>query len=67
MGDAATIKKIVELPRESVEKFESLYPQRGAWTWFIREVLIRFVELHNVSDRDELINLALQDINVKDS
>ena len=57
-------KKIVEIPKNDMDRFTSLYPSQGAWTWFVREALRKFVALHETSP-NELIELAVSELNIK--
>lgn len=61
-----TTKKIVEVHTKDLEKFISLYPQRGAWTWFVREALHRFVALHSTENKGELLSLAVNELNLNE-
>lgn len=37
-----TSRKIVDIPTDDVEWFDEMYPQYGAWAWFVREAVKRF-------------------------
>lgn len=63
---AGTVKKIVELPKDEVQRFEERFPQHGAFTWFIREAIRRFNDIYEINS-EELIELAVRDIEIKNS
>lgn len=52
---------VAHVPKEDYEVFRSNYPAYGAWTWFVRESLRRFNELHTESPED-LIQTAVEGI-----
>lgn len=53
------VQKITLVPRSLVEKFDNLYPQRGAWTWAITTFMTHFISLHEITP-EEMIELAAQ-------
>lgn len=61
-----TVKKIVAIPSEDAEWFDEMYPQYGAWSWFIREALKRFRELRGDDLTDDLIGDAVTGIDMED-
>ena len=57
----------VEVDKELFERFKSLRPAHGSWSWFVRAALERYVQLHETNE-DELLDLAIKDLsNIKDS
>lgn len=47
-------QKTLNIPEDLLERFESLYPMRGAFTWFVVNSLEVFVELHELSPGEEV-------------
>ena len=45
--DDFQIQKISKVDRADVLRFEDINPEHGAWTWFIRECLTRYVSLYD--------------------
>ena len=45
---------IVRVPIEDYEEFKANYPAYGSWSWFVREILVRFNDLHK-GDTEELL------------
>lgn len=57
----------VEVDKEDYERFKSIRPAHGSWSWFVREALKRYVALHETNS-DELLELAIKDLsNTKNS
>jgi hypothetical protein len=61
MDTASTMtQKIVEIEKEDLDQFETLYPMRGSWTWFVRSALKNFLALHTHTP-EELIKLGVEE------
>lgn len=57
------VKKIMLIPREDMQKFESHYDHHGAFTNFVRSALVAFNELHDET-REELIKMAVGQVDL---
>lgn len=53
-----TIQRHFDISLEDYHKFNKLYPQHGAWSWWMRTSLKAFLDLHEATDPEELIRLA---------
>lgn len=51
--------KVIRLPKDDVEWFETTYPAYGSWTWFIRTALHMF-RLEHEEVPDDIIKRAIQ-------
>lgn len=61
MAKENTIQRHFDIPVEDFEKFNRLYPQHGAWAWWMRVALKSFLDLHEASNPEELIRLASEE------
>ena len=61
MTKKATIQTIINIPAEDYKSFRTLYPAYGTWTWFVRECLASFLDLHS-EDPNDLIKEVVRDI-----
>jgi hypothetical protein len=52
------VQKVVRLDRRDVEKFDELFPQQGAWTWFIRGCLEAALRYHDEPAESALDNIV---------
>lgn len=48
------VRILTVVPKEDYDTFRELYPAYGAWTWFVRECLVHFNELHKETPTDLL-------------
>lgn len=55
------VTRTLALPREDLEAFQAHHPGHGAFSWFVREALKRYNELHTI-DADDLIQAAVGEI-----
>lgn len=55
------VQKLIRIPSELAERFDKLYPQYGAWTWFLQTALEHFLALHTYSP-DELIKVGVAEM-----
>jgi hypothetical protein len=52
---------MVKIPTEDFEIFRKNYPYFGAWTWFVRECVRRFNDLHP-NNTDEILDETVSGI-----
>lgn len=62
---AKKVKKTLLIPKVDFVRFQKRHPQHGAFVWFVREALRNYNELNDI-DPDELIRLAVGEIDLKD-
>ena len=57
------IKTTVDLDSEYREKFQAIYPMKGAFKWFINRCLEEFVDLHTLERKPEdLVRFVVGDV-----
>ena len=47
-------QKICNVLRTDVTRFEEIHPQHGAYAWFVRECMSRYISLYNTTPSDNL-------------
>lgn len=47
MPDPFQIQKIAKVSREDARRFDEIHPEHGAWSWFVRECLSRYIALYD--------------------
>ncbi len=52
-------QKSFEISQADFNTFNLLYPQHGAWAWWFRTALRKFIDLHEVTSPEEIIELAM--------
>lgn len=57
MSKPHLVQKVLSVPKDDAQWFEENYPDYGAWTWWVRESLRKFRELHEITPR-EIMNEA---------
>ena len=55
------LKKAAHIPKEDYDIFKENYPGYGSWTWFVRECLRRFNDLHKETPK-ELIRIVVEGV-----
>lgn len=63
MLDADEKKVVLTFPAEDLKKFKEIHPAHGAFTWFCREALRRYVSLNHI-DPGMLVEEAVRGIEV---
>ena len=59
------VKKTLLIPEDEYLKFRKTHPSHGSFTWFVRTALRRY-NLINTTDPNELVDLAVGEITLKD-
>ena len=59
------VKKTLLISREEYDKFRRVHPAHGSFTWFVRTALRQY-NLINTTDPQELVDLAVGEITLKD-
>ncbi len=56
-----TTQTIVQVPTEDYLEFKRNHPAHGSWSWFVRECVRRFNDLHSTKP-DELLSLVVESV-----
>lgn len=48
------VRRSVSVSKSLISRFEEIYPQHGAFTWFINSALEHFVEAHEITPSDRV-------------
>jgi len=60
-GRSNMTPRMVKVPTADYKIFKSNYPAHGSWTWFVRESLRRFNDLH-LGNTDEILDQAVKGV-----
>lgn len=52
---------IVFVATEDYKEFRQIHPGQGAWSWFVRECLRRYNDLHSTNP-EELLDLVVESV-----
>ena len=52
---------VVWIPVEDYEAFKRIHPAGGSWSWFVRECVKRYIDVHS-EEPEKLIGMVVESV-----